>query len=239
LTTTTTPNSGPRTAKLALLVPLAVLGAMVTFVGLIATLLLFNTKNGSLALAAVAAGGILFTVSLLASSDSLERGQKFAAVGAGIVPLVLGGLVAGGVIGGVDDADRMVNVQPLLVVPDDAPLLGAQNSESFCALEEPGGSCEDTDSWEVTPSAEAETLSFFFENQEAGVPHNVVITELEGSADDPSAGELLVDSELITGPDDEYYEDEALTWDELPEEWYFYCEVHANMNGVGTLAAAG
>lgn len=237
MTTTETPNSGPRTAKLALLVPLTILATMVGFVGLIATLLLFNTKTGSLALAAVAAGGILMAVSLLSSRDGLSSGQKFAAVGAAIVPLALGGLVAGGVIGGVAPEDQMRNVQPLVQIPDDVPLLGAENSDEFCAIEEVGGPCEPTDSWEVTPSEEGEELSFLFDHREAGVGHNIAIHELDGSADDPSAGDAITASEVINGPVEDYFVDDELTWEDLPEEWYFFCAVHPAMDGVGTLVA--
>jgi hypothetical protein len=236
--TTTPTNSGPRTAKQALLVPLAVLGVMVVSIGLIATLLLFNTNTGALALATVAAGGVLFAVSLLASRDDLDTRTSFVVVGAGALPLVLGGLVAVGAIGGVAPEDRMINVEPLLVVPEDAPLIGAENATEFCFPEEPGsGPCEPGDAWEVVPSEESdtETLSFLFDNRDAGVVHNVVITELEGSPDDPSAGEPLATSDLVTGPVEDYYTDEELTWEDLPAEWYFFCEIHAEMNGVGVV----
>jgi hypothetical protein len=236
VTTTDRPNSGPRTAKQALLVPLAVLGVMVLFIGLIATLLLFNTKTGSLVLAAMAAGGVLFSVSLLASQDRLDRGQRFVAVGAGALPLVLGGLIAGGVIGGIDPADQMRNVQPLEVIPEDAPIMAAENSNEFCLPDDAGG-CEPTTTWEFVPSQETENVAFVFDNREAGVLHNVVITTLEGSADAPEPGEELVASTEITGPDVEYFESD-LPLEELPEEFYFFCAIHpSTMIGVGTLAA--
>lgn len=232
-TTTDRPNSGPRTAKLALLLPLAILTAMIGFVGLIATLLLFNTKTGSLALAGMAAAGIITCVSLLTSRDGLTSGQKYAAVGAAVVPLALGGLIAGGLIGGIEPEDQMRNVQPLLVVPEDAPLIGSENSSEFCLLETPDGACEATEEWEVVPSAEEEQLSFFYINLEAGVPHNVAIAELEGSADEPEQGEIIVESDIVTGVTEDYFVADDMAWDDLPEEWYFFCEVHPNMNGVG------
>jgi hypothetical protein len=235
-TSTDRPNSGPRTAKQALLVPLAVLGVMAAFIGIIATLLLFNTKTGSLVLAALAAGGVLFSVSLLASKDRLEPSQRFVAVGAGILPLVVGGLIAGGLIGGIDPADQMRNVQPLEVVPEDAPVIAAENSNEFCLPDE-GGGCEPTETWEFVPTQESDNVAFLFDNREAGVLHNVVITTLEGSADAPEQGEELLASTEITGPADEYFESEV-PLEELPEEFYFYCEIHpATMTGVGTLAA--
>lgn len=232
------PNSGPRTAKHALLVPLTVLLVMVLFIGLIAILLLFNTKMGALVLAAVVAGGVLFTISLMASRDRLDGRQRFVAVGAGVLPILLGALVAGGLIGGVADEDRMINVQPLEVVPEDAPLIAAENSEEFCLPDpETGEGCEPTDTWEFTPSAEVDTIAFAFDNREVGIPHNVVVTELAGSAEEPEAGESLAASTVITGPDEEWFVSET-PLDQLPEEFYFFCAVHPNMNGVGTLAAA-
>jgi hypothetical protein len=231
------PNSGPRTAKLALLVPLAVLGTMVLFIGLIATLFLWTTKTGALALAAVAAGGILFSISLLASRDRLEPNQRFVAVGAGVLPLLVGGLIAAGVIGGIEDEDRNINVQPLMIVPEDAPLIAAEDSSDFCLPDESGG-CNVIDEWEFVPSAEVDTIAFVFENREAGVPHNVVITELEGSADDPSPGAEITASELINGVTEDYHVSEAPVED-LPEEFYFFCAVHPNMDGVGLLSEAG
>jgi plastocyanin len=83
-------------------------------------------------------------------------------------------------------------------------------------------------------------LSFVFDNREAGVPHNVVIQELEGDVDDPSGvGEEFLASELINGVEQDYYEDDALTWEDLPEQWYFFCAVHPNMNGVGQVVTDG
>lgn len=233
-TVTDRPNSGPRTAKLAILVPLAVLGTMVLFIGLIATLLLFNTKTGALALAAVAAGGILFSVSLIASRDRLDGGQRFVAVGAGVLPLLVGGLIATGVIGGIEDEDLNWNVQPLLVVPEDAPVIAAQNSMDFCLPDDAGG-CEDTQTWEFAPSADEEVVAFLFDNLESGVPHNVVITELEGSEDAPEPGTEITASELITGPAEDYHRSEVPI-DELPEQFYFFCAAHpTTMIGVGTV----
>jgi hypothetical protein len=231
-TSTERPNSGPRTAKQALLVPLAILAAMAGFIGLIATILLFNTKTGSLVFAAVAAGGVLFSVSLLASQDRLEPKQRFAAVGAGVLPLLVGGLVATGLIGGIAPEDQMRNVQPLQVTPDDAPVMAAENSNEFCLPD--NGGCEPTETWEFVPTEASDNVAFVFDNREVGVLHNVVITTLEGSADAPEQGEELLASTEITGPDEEYFESE-LPLEELPEEFYFYCEIHpVTMVGVGT-----
>jgi hypothetical protein len=220
-----------------IVLPLAVLLAMAAFIGLVAMVLLYNTHEGALMLAAVAASAILFTVALIASQDRLDTGRRVAVGFAAIVPFAIGGAAALGLIGGIEDEDRNVNAQPLLVIPEDAPVIAAEDSSDFCLPD--NGGCEVADLWEVVPSAETEFVAFVFDNREAGVPHNVVLQELEGDVDNPSGvGEEFLDSELINGPEIDYYEDDELTWEDLPEQWYFFCRVHPNMNGVGQLADA-
>ena len=219
-----------------IVLPIVVLLSIVAFVGAVALTLLYNTKSGALMLAAVAAGGILFTVSLASSQEKLDAPRKGVVVFAGVLPLLVGAALATGLIGGIEDEERMANVEPLLSIPETTPWIGAENSLDFCLLDETNESCtEVADRWEVVPDPDAETLTFAFNNLEAGIPHNVVIAELEGSADAPEQGPDIAESELISGVATSYYVDEALTWEELPEEWYFYCVVHANMNGVGTV----
>jgi hypothetical protein len=219
-----------------IVLPIVVLLSIGAFVGAVALTLLYNTKSGALMLAAVAAGGILFTISLASSQEKLDAPRKGVVVFAGVLPLLVGAALATGLIGGIADEERMANVQPLISIPEDAPWIGADNSNDFCVLDETNESCTEVmDRWEVVPAADEETLTFAFNNLEAGIPHNVVIAELEGTADAPEQGEDIAESELITGLATDYYTDEQLTWEELPEEWYFYCVVHANMNGVGTV----
>ena len=221
-----------------ILIPVAIVLVMGGFVGGVAALLLYNTKTGALAFAAVAAGGILFAVSLAAGRERLDLRAKVVLSLAAVLPFGLGLGVATGAIGDVPDEARMINVQPLITVPEDAPVLAAENSLEYC-LPAADGSCTPTRTWDVVPSVEAESLSFVFENLEPQIPHNVVITVLEGTADAPQAGEVLAESTLISGVSDEYFVAEGLTWDDLPEQWYFFCRVHANMNGVGTVVSAG
>jgi plastocyanin len=72
------------------------------------------------------------------------------------------------------------------------------------------------------------------------VPHNVVIQELEGTVEDPAGvGETFVATDVINGVEDDFYEDDTLTWDDLPEQWYFFCAIHPNMNGVGEVVSEG
>jgi hypothetical protein len=218
-----------------ILLPIAVLVAIGGFVGAVAAILLFNTKSGALMLAAVAAAGILFTVSLASSQDKLDAPRRGVVVFAAVLPLLVGALLSAGVIGDIDDEDRMVNVQPLFTVPEAAPVIGAVDSQDFCLYDE-AGTCVTTQTWEVTPDPEEEMLSFVFQNDEPGVPHNVVITSIEGSVDDPGIGdEEFVNSAIVTGIVTDYYVSDELTWDDLPDDWYFYCAVHPNMNGVGSV----
>lgn len=220
---------------LPILLPIAVLLTMAAFIGAIALTLLYNTHAGSLALAAVAAGGILFTVSLAASQDRLNGPKRVVVLFAAALPIAAGAAVGLGLIGDVDDDDRMINVQPLLVIPDDAPVIAAVNSVEFCLG--PEGACEAIDEWEVVPSAETDALSFLFDNREVGVPHNVVITDLaEGDAPAPGST-TFVSSAVVNGPVIDYYVSDDLTWSDLPDEWYFFCAIHPAMNGVGRVAA--
>ncbi len=225
-------NGVGRRLVLPIVLPIIVLVSMGAFIGAIALSLLYNTHAGSLMLAAVAAGGILFTVSLSSSVDRLGGPRRTIVLLAAGVPLFVGGAVGFGLIGDVADEDRMVNVEPLLVVPDDAPVIAAENSLEFCLGPEDG--CEPIDLWDVVPSAQSDQLSFVFDNYEVGVDHNVVITDLEGDVDDPSPGSTTyVSSALIAGPATDFYTSDELAWDDLPEQWYFFCAVHPNMNGVG------
>jgi len=220
-----------------ILIPVAIVVTMASFIGMVAALLLYNTKTGALAFAAVAAGGILFAASLATSRPRLDGRSRIVLAGAVILPFALGLGVAVGAIGDVADEARMINVLPLISVPEDAPVIAAENSLEFCLIAE-DGTCVPTERWDVVPSAFEENLSFVFENLEPQIPHNVVITRLEGTVDAPMPGEVLAESALISGIDSEYFVAEALTWGDLPEVWYFFCRVHANMNGVGTVVTA-
>lgn len=217
-----------------IVLPIVVLSSIAAFVGAVALTLLYNTNGGALALAAAAAGGILFTVSLANTQDKLGVGQRIVVLGAAAVPLLVGAGFATGIIGDIDDDLRMANVQPLITIPEDAPVIAAENSEEYCFFED--GQCgEVVEVWEVVPSAETDLVTFRFENLDpTGTQHNVAILELEGSVDDPQPGESLgIASALIPGGTSDGYQDESITWDELPEEWYFVCSLHATMNGVG------
>jgi hypothetical protein len=230
------PNDVRSRILLPILLPVLIVVVMAAFIGMVAALFLFNTKTGALALAAVAAGGILFAVSLATSRDRLDTRGRVVLSLAAALPFLLGGGIAAGVIGDVPDEARMINVLPLVQIPEDIPVMAAENSLEFCLVAD-DGTCVATRTWDVVPSAESETLAFLFRNLEPQIPHNVVITLLEGTLDAPMPGEVLAESTLISGINDEYWVEETLTWDDLPDVWYFFCRVHANMNGIGTVVA--
>lgn len=220
-----------------ILLPLLVLGTIGAFVGSVALVLLYNTHNGALAIAALAAGGILFMVSLAVSRDRLGPLRRIVVGVAAVLPLVAGGLVALDLVGGVDDADRNINVEPLEIIDADAPLIAAENSLEFCLPDEEGGACTPADTWELQVADTSAPITFTFDNREAGVPHNVVFATLQGDASAPEPGEDILETELVTGPAVDPYEDESLVWDDLDDQWYFFCRVHPNMEGVAELAA--
>lgn len=222
-----------------IVLPVVVLGSIAAFVGSVAMILLYNTYTGALMLAAVAAAGILFVASLAAANDKLGGPRRSVALFAAALPLLVSGAFAAGIVGDIDDADRMINVLPLISIPADAPVLAAENSAEFCILEE-DESCTPTTTWSVIPSEIEPNLSFVFENLEVGVPHNIVITDLEGTPDAPQAGgETYAASVLISGRETDYFVSDTFTWADLPEQWYFFCAIHPNMRGVGQVVQEG
>jgi hypothetical protein len=221
-----------------ILIPVGIVVTMAAFIGAVAALLLFNTKTGALAFAAVAAGGILFVATLATSRDRLDARARIVLTLAVLLPFGIGAAVATGAIGAVPDEARMINVLPLITIPEDAPVIAAENSLEFCLLDG-AGACVPTERWDVVPAVGVESLAFVFENLEPQIPHNVVITVLEGTADAPQPGAVLAESTLISGISREYYVAEGISWGDLPDEWYFFCRVHANMNGIGSVVSAG
>jgi hypothetical protein len=216
-------------AFLPVVLPLAILLGIATVVALFAFVLLYNTHEAALVLAAVMAAGILMSISLASSRDELDTGRRVAVIGAGALPVVLGLVFASGIVQ-VDPALLNINTEPHEVIPEDAPVLAAEDATTFCLPTD--GGCEPTKEWEVTPSAESEQFVYVFDNRDASTgPHNLALWELAGSEDSPEPGaEILVPSPF-DGPAQEGYVVEA----EMPETFYFNCTVHPNMNGVGRI----
>jgi plastocyanin len=205
---------------LPVVMPLAIVLALAAFVGALALTFLHGNHAGSLALAAAGAGGILFTVTLATTQDRLDAGRKAVLVLAAATPFVIGGLIGVGVLGDLEDEDRLINIEPLAQVPEDA-VIAAENSQEFCLPTEDG--CEPTELWTVETQGEDQFV-FEFDNIEDGVPHNVSIAELAGDRDAPEEGdERLHNGDVITGPDEIV---ETVEPGLEPGDYFFVCDVH-------------
>lgn len=215
---------------LPIVMPLAILLGMAAFIGVFALLLLNNTHEGGLALAIVAAAGILLTVSLAANQDRLDGPRKGVLLLAVATPFALGALMATGVLGGIAPEAKMINVEPAMEAPEDA-ILAAENAQEFCAPQE-DGSCEPTESWEVGQQ-EGEQFIYEFDNRDDGVLHNLSVNELASDGDDPEGGEQLIAGTEITGPATVTDAGDQLE----PGEYFFVCDIHpSTMTGVLTVA---
>lgn len=84
----------------------------------------------------------------------------------------------------------------------------------------------DTSEIDLPPDAPS---TITFDNQDAGVPHNIAIYN------DSSLGEVLFTGEIVTGPATADYQVPALS----AGEYYFHCDVHPNMNGSVVVGGAG
>ena len=49
------------------------------------------------------------------------------------------------------------------------------------------------------------TIAYLVDNRDAGVPHNVVLTTLEGGSNAPEPGEEIVASDVVTGLVEDYF----------------------------------
>ena len=254
-------------AFLPVAMPLAILGVIAAVAGLFALILLYSTREIAVALALAAAAGILVAISLAASRDELAP-QQVGAVGlAAGTPVLIGVLLATGVVGGIDDADRRINVEPhgdtfvlAGIVPNDdgeePPLLAAEDASAFCLPD--GGSCTPTNEWSFEYGEEE--ISYAFDNRDAvSGPHNLQIWALpdrELSVDDGaiSLNDLEAEGQVITpeapeafaGPAAETYRWSTVAEEgaegeavEIPEQAYFICTIHPSaMWGVVTLTPA-
>jgi plastocyanin len=84
------------------------------------------------------------------------------------------------------------------------------------------------DTNEIDLAAGKET-TLTFDNQDAGVPHNIAIYP---SASDISPDKALFQGEVVTGPTKATYTIPALD----AGTYYFHCDVHPTMNGTVVVA---
>ena len=232
---------------LPILLPIGVLLGIVVLVGGLATIFLFNTRAVSLTIALVVAAGIMVAFSLANSVDAADMtiGRRGVILAVGVLPLLAGaGVSLWAVNGGVPLENLMWYIEPHATAPPGA-LAGAKNAESFCvfedAEEQTAELCTDTDELTFPAQPEAELFAYHFVNLQQGVPHNLQLFELAGSADAPEAGEAVfgVDggAQVITGIDEITYEiaQEDSTILEEGAQFYYNCVVHPAMQGVLTI----
>lgn len=195
-------------AFLPVVMPLAILGVIGAVVGLVALILLYVDRQGAVAIAILAAAGVLLAISLAASQDRLDLPRRGAIALAGIAPLLAGGLVAAGVVGGLADEDRNINVEPhgpQFIVPgiaEGAPVLAADSLQGFCLPEECDGNTF-TNEWAFSYRA-AEQIQYAFDNRDS-TAHNLRIyavppEELDGLDSAIDVGSLQDGSYQVITP---------------------------------------
>ena len=211
-----------------------------------------------MAIALLGAAGILVAVALAASQDRLDPARKGAVVLAGVAPLAVGGLIAAGVVGGVPDEERNINVEPhqpqwiFEGIVGEPPVMAAEDATTFCL---PGdGGCTPTREWEF--SYTPEQIEYAFDNLDTVNQHNLELfavpaEELQGATESPiSLSTLQEQYELITpGEPPTFVGERAQTYrwtppgpdageaaTPIPEQAYFVCTTHSGaMYGVVTL----
>ena len=177
---------------------------------------------------------LLFAINILvgcALAAALPGRRSFAFLGTVLVATIIGGGIAGAVVG--ERPIHSLVEEPDPTGPPTAPPTGTPTEEPTGEpTEEPTGEptggpataeivaqgiAFDSEELRFPPDAEA-TLHFV--NQDANIPHNVAIYESQGGAP-------IFQGEIITGVADTDY---TFTTPE-PGEYYFQCDVHPNMNG--------
>lgn len=200
---------------LPVVVPLGIVLGIAAVVAAFAFILLYNTRITAIVLAILMAAGILIAVSLAASRRSLDGARRAAVLTAGATPVVLGVLLALGVVGGLPEEELNINREPHTVIPEGAPVIAAENSQHFCS---DVNGCEQAST--VTLPAGQE-ITLVFENREEGVPHNWTMRPSEDSS------EVIAATEDGAGPAELLAEIPA----QEPGSYYFLCTIHPNMNG--------
>ncbi|MFT5222646.1 MAG: plastocyanin [Glaciecola sp.] len=204
-------------AFLPLMMPLMIMAAMAAVIGIFSWILLYNTKDGALALATVIATGILVSIAFAAAGDELDARRKGAVLLALGVPVVAG-MVLAGTGGGVEDSALLnINREVISVVPEINVLLVATNSSMF-------------EQSRLTLPSDTE-VAIVFDNEEVGVPHNVAYALAGPGGTAPDSLSPIGASSIVPG-----VSTSALTLDNAPGTYWFWCQVHSNMNGLLELA---
>lgn len=246
-------------AFLPIVMPLAILLVIGLVVGVVASILLFVDRQGAVAVAMLGAAGILVAISLAASQDRLDARRRSVVVLAGIAPLAVGALAAAGVVGGLTDEERNINVEPHAPqfvfegIEEGAPVLAAETAAGFCLPEECGSST--TNEWAFSYE-EAGEVMYAFDNRDTTATHNLMIYDVDdqdlSTLDGPiSLSQLQDNYEVITpaepptfmGPQAQTYRwtpepAEGEEGQAIPPQAYFVCTIHSgSMWGVVDITA--
>lgn len=203
-------------AFLPVVIPLGIVLTILAVVALFALILLYNSRITALVLATLMAGGILLSVSLAASRDRLDTRGRAAVLAAGGAPVLIGALIALGVVG-IPEDQLNINRQPHTVIPEDAPVIAAESTEGFC---DPVDGCDLVD--RMTLPADRE-LTLVFENRDEGVPHDWTMVPSEDEATgDPPEDAVIASTSTESG----FAELTATIPATEAGEYFFYCTVH-------------
>jgi plastocyanin len=174
---------------------------------------------------------LLFAVNILigcALAAALPGRRSFAFLGTVLVATIIGGGIAGAVVG-ERPVHSLVEEEP---PPTGEPTAPPTEEPTAPPTDEPTGQptggpatteigaqgiAFDTDQLRFPADSDV-TLRFV--NQDSGIPHNVAIYESQG-------GPAIFQGEIITGPDEIDYSFPT----PAPGEYYFQCDVHPNMSG--------
>ncbi len=203
---------------LPILIPVGLLAVIFAVATAFGMLLFFLPLTVSLAVASVGAAGILAAFALASAATDLTRAKRAVIAFAGAAPLLVGALVASGVVETRDP--RVVDRECEYCVPEDAVRVVADNL-AF-----------DQDQLRLPAGGDA---SILFINQDQGIPHNVAIYPQQPGG--PLLDQPIFQGTTFPGVDQQVYTFEAPE----PGEYYFHCDVHPNMNGTALVeeGAAG
>lgn len=207
---------------LPLLVPVGLLLLIATVAVGLGMLLLFNPMPVSVMIAIVVAAAIIggFALALSRSEGELDNVKRSVIAFAGIAPLIVGALVATGVL---DTADtKVIERECHFCVPEDAVEVIAENilfSPEEIAFPQ---------------AEEGSEVSIFFTNEDQGIPHNIYIYPIEN--EEPQLDSPLFEGATFDGVGSELYEFAA----PAPGTYYFNCTVHPQqMTGTVIFGADG
>lgn len=205
---------------LPLLIPLGIVAFIALVAGGFGMVLLFNPIQVSVVIAIVVAGGLLAAFGFASSQrpEEMNRAKRAVIASMVVAPLLVGGLVAVDVI--PTSAQKVAHVECEFCVPEDAVEVVA-NGIRF-----------DQDTIQLPESGE---VSILFENEDAGIPHDVTIAPFDAGGE-PLTDEPFFEGETFPGPDRRVYTFEA---PEEPGTYFFWCSIHPqDMTGEAVFGSA-